>query len=63
MSKRMSNYKQLIQAQRYQIEILKKTGKNQKEMGEFKQTTLKSHSISYKATTGVTLANFPTSQF
>jgi IS30 family transposase len=28
----MSNYKQLNQAQRYQIEILKKAGKNQKEM-------------------------------
>ena len=28
----MSNYKQLYQAQRYQIEILKKTGKNQKEI-------------------------------
>ena len=30
----MSNYKQLIQAQRYQIEILKKIGKNQKEIAE-----------------------------
>jgi len=28
----MSNYKQLNQAQRYQIEILKKAGKNQKEI-------------------------------
>jgi hypothetical protein len=28
MSKRMSNYKQLIQAQRYQIEILKKAGRD-----------------------------------
>ena len=30
----MSNYKQLNQAQRYQIEILKKAGKNQKEIAE-----------------------------
>ena len=30
----MSNYKQLNQAQRYQIEILKKAGKSQKEMAE-----------------------------
>jgi len=30
----MSNYKQLDQAQRYQIEILKKAGKNQKEIAE-----------------------------
>jgi IS30 family transposase len=28
----MRNYKQLSQAQRYQIEILKKVGKNQKEI-------------------------------
>ena len=28
----MSNYKQLNQAQRYQIEILKKAGNNQKEI-------------------------------
>ena len=28
----MRNYKQLSQAQRYQIEILKKAGKNQKEI-------------------------------
>ena len=28
----MSNYKQLNQAQRYKIEILKKAGKNQKEI-------------------------------
>jgi len=28
----MSNYKQLNQAQRYQIEILKKAGKSQKEI-------------------------------
>jgi len=28
----MSNYKQLNQAQRYQIEILEKAGKNQKEI-------------------------------
>ena len=30
----MRNYKQLSQAQRYQIEILKKAGKNQKEIAE-----------------------------
>ena len=30
----MSDYKQLSQAQRYQIEILKKAGKNQKEIAE-----------------------------
>jgi IS30 family transposase len=30
----MSNYKQLNQAQRYQIEILKKAGKNQKQIAE-----------------------------
>jgi IS30 family transposase len=30
----MSNYKQLSQAQRYQIEILKKVGKNQKEIAK-----------------------------
>jgi IS30 family transposase len=30
----MSHYKQLNQAQRYQIEILKKAGKNQKEIAE-----------------------------
>ena len=30
----MRNYKQLNQAQRYQIEILKKAGKNQKEIAE-----------------------------
>ena len=28
----MRNYKQLDQAQRYQIEIVKKAGKNQKEI-------------------------------
>jgi len=30
----MSNYKQLNQAQRYQIEILKEAGKNQKQIAE-----------------------------
>ena len=30
----MSNYKQLNQAQKYQIEILKKAGKNQKQIAE-----------------------------
>jgi transposase, IS30 family len=30
----MRHYKQLSQAQRYQIEILKKAGKNQKQVAE-----------------------------
>jgi transposase, IS30 family len=30
----MRSYKQLSQAQRYQIEILKKAGKNQKQIAE-----------------------------
>jgi transposase, IS30 family len=34
MRKRMRNYKQLSPAQRYQIEILNKAGKNQKETAE-----------------------------
>lgn len=34
MRKRMRTYKQLSQAQRYQIEALKKAGKNQKEIAE-----------------------------